>query len=70
MCCRAGYRGLLQRDAEIQGCLLKSILFFILTLCGEDRAGFAWQKGTEEEIVGAVFTAVNCQYGIKDQLDS
>lgn len=44
--------------------------FFILTLRGEDRAGFAWQKGTGEEIVGAVFTAVNCQCGIKDQLGS
>lgn len=44
--------------------------FFILTWRGKDRAGFVWQKGTEEEIVGAVFTAVNCQYGIKDQLDS
>lgn len=49
---------------------VKDIPSFILTLRGKDRAGFAWQKGTEEEIVGAVLTAVNCQYGIKDQLDS
>lgn len=64
------YPGLLQCNAGVQGCLLKSSPFFILTLHGEDRAAFAWQKGTEEEIVGAVFTAVNCQCGIKDQLDS
>lgn len=45
---------------------------FILNLCGEgtEKSRLYWQKGKEEEIVGAVFIAVNCQCGIKDQLDS
>jgi len=44
---------------------------FSLTLVrAQRRAGFTWQKGKGEQLVGAVFIAVNCQYGIKDQLDS
>lgn len=71
-CRHAGYRGLFQHEAEIQGCPLKSfpLSSWLCAVRAQRIAGCTWQKGKREEIVGAVFVAVNCQCGKKDQLDS